>query len=561
MVAELEKEPVETRRDPAQYRSEMEALIGRTFGGRYRVSSIIGRGGNGYVFRARDLTMETDLAIKAMPRDLATDEQHVKRFNKEALSSSKLKHPNTIRVIDYGQAPDGYLYLVMELLEGQDLAKVLKKQGPMAWPRALHIVHQMAKAIGEAHQIGLVHRDLKPQNIFICDYHGEHDFVKVLDFGIAKFIEGAASEDAITQTGFICGTPGYIAPEQALGLTVSPRTDLYALGVILYELLAGHPPFRAETAIATVMRHIHEPPPPMTRYWPDLVVPAELERLVMALLAKDPAARPESTTAVAAWMDRVISESGEFPHRTGSLRAAPDATRDPRTADVRRTTGNLAVERSVGDADTDFIPTGQQRSPAPVKRKTRSVLWALAAMAVLAAAGGAWLAWGPQFWTPRPTAAPSSAAGGLTEALPAPPPGAPTVEAPAPPPGAPTVEAPAPTPAPTPQAEPDRKAVVKVRLGSTPMGAEVLEGDLLLGNTPVQIELTAARSGRSLVLRLAGHEPRTLTLDHAALSASGQDRVTVTLTSTGPATPAPARAEGTDKPKPPRRKPPDFKWE
>ena len=282
------------------------SLIGRVFHGRFRIEKLIGRGGMGAVYQAQQLGLDKPVALKVLAKHLAEEERQVERFKQEALRSSKLRHPNTIRVLDYGQSDDGYLYLAMELLEGTELSKVLR-DGPLEPRRAVKIARQICKAIGEAHAHGLVHRDLKPDNIFLCDFFGEKDFVKVLDFGIAKFMEDTPGQEALTQTGFICGTPLYIAPEQALGKPVTARTDLYACGVLLYEMLVGAPPFRADTPIAIVMRHIHDQPPDLRHFKPDLNIPIELERLVFQLLAKDARERPSSAEEVGMALEDVLS--------------------------------------------------------------------------------------------------------------------------------------------------------------------------------------------------------------------------------------------------------------
>jgi serine/threonine protein kinase len=292
-----------------------EALIGRVFDGRYRIERVLGRGGMGVVYVAEQLSMAKQVALKVLPRHLSDDPSQVQRFNHEALASSHLRHPHTIRVFDYGKSEDGHLYIAMELLQGEVLSRVIRRERGLPADRVVHIARQVVKSIGEAHQAGLVHRDLKPDNIFLCDFFGEKDYVKVLDFGIAKFTEGGGGTDqAHTATGFIAGTPLYIAPEQALGEPVAPRSDLYALGAILYECLVGAPPFRADTPIAIVMKQIHEAPPPLRNVKADVQVPPDLEALVFQLLRKRPADRPGTAEEVGAMLDAIMqgqaSQSG-----------------------------------------------------------------------------------------------------------------------------------------------------------------------------------------------------------------------------------------------------------
>ncbi|MEZ4265614.1 MAG: protein kinase [Myxococcota bacterium] len=282
-----------------------EALIGRVFDGRYRIERVLGRGGMGVVYVAEQLSMAKQVALKVLPRHLSEDPSQVQRFNHEALASSHLRHPHTIRVFDYGKSEDGHLYIAMELLQGEVLSRIIRRERGLPAERVVHIARQVVKSIGEAHQAGLVHRDLKPDNIFLCDFFGEKDYVKVLDFGIAKFTEGGGTDQAHTATGFIAGTPLYIAPEQALGEPVAPRSDLYALGAILFECLVGSPPFRADTPIAIVMKQIHEAPPPLRSVKADVQVPPELEALVFQLLRKRPSDRPATAEEVGGVLDRI----------------------------------------------------------------------------------------------------------------------------------------------------------------------------------------------------------------------------------------------------------------
>ncbi|MCB9729172.1 MAG: serine/threonine protein kinase [Deltaproteobacteria bacterium] len=338
-----------------------EALIGRVFDGRYRIERVLGRGGMGVVYVAEQLSMAKQVALKVLPRHLSEDPGQVQRFNHEALASSHLRHPHTIRVFDYGKSEDGHLYIAMELLEGQVLSRVIRRERGLPAERVVHIARQVVKSIGEAHQAGLVHRDLKPDNIFLCDFFGEKDYVKVLDFGIAKFTEGGGGTDqAHTATGFIAGTPLYIAPEQALGEPVAPRSDLYALGAILYECLVGAPPFRADTPIAIVMKQIHETPPPLRSVKPDLQVPPDLEALVFQLLRKRPADRPATAEEVGAALDAVATR---MANQSG-LRRFKSVT-DADIEEVTVVTGSGVAIPALDDGFSDTPSRGTAMTPAP----------------------------------------------------------------------------------------------------------------------------------------------------------------------------------------------------
>ena len=277
-------------------------LLGRMFDRRYRVNELIGSGGMGSVYRATHLEMNREVALKVLERGVADTDKQVQRFYQEARASSRLQHPNTIRVFDFGRADDGRLYLAMEYLRGETLTELLKRQKRLSVDRSCHIIRQVCKSLAEAHQVGIVHRDLKPDNIFITDIYGERDFVKVLDFGIAKSTENDGQE-SLTQTGFICGTPRYLSPEQAMGKSIDARSDLYSVGVILFEMLSGHPPFAASTPIALVMKHIHEPPPRLPDGGKERA--QWMSSLVFGLMQKVPARRPPSSVIVSQALDDI----------------------------------------------------------------------------------------------------------------------------------------------------------------------------------------------------------------------------------------------------------------
>ena len=290
-------------------RDDIDELIGKVWGERYEIQEFVGRGGMGSVFKARHLQMDRTVALKVIHRRLTQDEKQVRRFEQEARTSSKLNHPNSIRVYDYGTGDDGRLFMAMEFLHGDTLGQTISTQGPLPPNRVAHISRQIFKSLAEAHQLGLVHRDLKPENIVICEIYGEQDFVKVLDFGIAKAIGHGSDQASLTQTGFICGTPRYLSPEQALGQDVDGRADLYSVGVLMYEMLTGRPPFVGENPISIVMKHVHDDPPPLTgleRYGEQ---GRRLTWLVESLLKKTPNRRPSPGERIVAFLDGRIDEA------------------------------------------------------------------------------------------------------------------------------------------------------------------------------------------------------------------------------------------------------------
>jgi eukaryotic-like serine/threonine-protein kinase len=256
--------------------------------GRYRLKRRIATGGMGDVWVAYHAGLKRDVAVKVLrPEQRERSASALARFEREAHATAELAHPNTVRVFDYGTTEDGLWYYVMELLQGETLAEHVTRLGPLSPARAVHIVGQAARALGEAHERGIVHRDVKPENLFLTSLGGEHDFVKVLDFGIAKV---ASSETTMTDTGCVLGTPAYISPEVGVGQEADARSDVYGLGAVLYFLLCGRPPFEADTAGALIFAHVHErvasPSHMLGRE-----LPTDVEQVVMRALQKDPSAR------------------------------------------------------------------------------------------------------------------------------------------------------------------------------------------------------------------------------------------------------------------------------
>lgn len=241
---------------------------GDLVGGRFRITALIGSGGFGTVYRALQENVGREVALKFLAPSVAKDPVNIERFRREAFHVSQLRHPNTITLYDYGQTEDGLFYMVMELLEGISLADEIQQNGAMEQGRAAHIFLQVLKSLSEAHQRGLVHRDLKPENIHLCEMFGEQDYVKVLDFGVAKmtmFEGGDDMEEKLTRAGRIFGTPMYMAPEQACAEPITPATDIYALGLLLFEVLTGLPPVTGRNRMDVIHKQIREEVPKLTR--------------------------------------------------------------------------------------------------------------------------------------------------------------------------------------------------------------------------------------------------------------------------------------------------------
>ena len=253
--------------------------------GHYKIIQEIGRGGMAVVYRAYQTSLNRHVAIKVLPQHLGFDQVFVERFQREARASAQLRHPNIAVIYDVGH-DQGYYYIVMELLEGRTLKQVIVQNGTLPVERATRIAEQVAAALDYAHERGLVHRDVKPANIFV----GKDDHVTLTDFGIAK---ATVESRQLTSTGTLMGTPEYMSPEQAEGEEVDCRTDLYALGIVLYEMLAGRPPFRTEVPLATLYKQVNETPLSIRQLRPH--VPRWMEMVVHMALAKRPQDRGQST--------------------------------------------------------------------------------------------------------------------------------------------------------------------------------------------------------------------------------------------------------------------------
>ena len=266
-----------------------------TINGRYVTSQLLGGGGMAQVFLARDEVLERDVAVKVLREQYAENEEFVERFRREALGVASLSHPNIVQVYDRGVSEDGRYYIAMEYVPGGTLKDRIVRSGPLSPDTASAVAVQVADALGAAHERGLIHRDVKPQNVLVTA-SGD---VKVADFGIAR----AAAADVISRTSAVLGTASYMSPEQAMGQEVGPPSDLYSLGVVLYEMLTGEVPFEADTPVAVSMKHVNEPPRAPREIIEE--IPEELDAVVFKLLAKDPAARYASAAALVADLDLV----------------------------------------------------------------------------------------------------------------------------------------------------------------------------------------------------------------------------------------------------------------
>jgi serine/threonine-protein kinase len=283
--------------------------------GSYELVERIGEGGMGEVWQAKHRLLARPAAIKLIRADVLGASQRsreaiIRRFEREAQDTSTLGSTHTIDVYDFGITEDGDFYYVMELLNGISLERAVREFGPLEPARAVHLLRQVCHSLGEAHSRGLVHRDIKPANIFMCRLGPDDDFVKVLDFGLVKHFEADPSGSMLTMEGVTAGTPGYMAPEIALGHAgVDGRADIYSLGCVAYYLLTGQPVFSGETPVATVLAHVQaQPVPPSARS--EIQIPQALDSLILECLAKEPGARPATATALAQRLAGSVSEDG-----------------------------------------------------------------------------------------------------------------------------------------------------------------------------------------------------------------------------------------------------------
>ncbi len=271
----------------------VDPLIGRVINDRFRITGVLARGGMGKIYRAEQAPLGRICALKVLSPSSAAGEhdgEFHKRFFLEASIASKLTHPNTVTIFDYGHTEDDIYYMAMEYLDGSTLQRAIRTAGFFPEERATHIARQICRALREAHSLGVIHRDLKPANIFLVEHGDEADFVKVLDFGLVKNVAEGAGEE-LTRVGVFVGSPKYMAPEQIRGDRVDARTDIYALGTILYEMVAGKVPFSRPSTVHIMVAQVNEPPPPVRQTNPDAQVSAVLEETIMRCLAKDPEQR------------------------------------------------------------------------------------------------------------------------------------------------------------------------------------------------------------------------------------------------------------------------------
>ncbi len=287
-----------------------DVLIGRMLPGGYLILELVGIGGMGRVYRAEQTNLGRTVAVKIIHPHLVGEENTAARFITEARAASRLNHPNSVGIIDFGKTPDGQLYLVMEFLRGRDLARVTHEEGALPFRRIVDVLRQTLAALAEAHSENIIHRDLKPENIILEPVRSGGDFVKVVDFGLAK-MRAETQQPGITSPGIVCGTPEYMSPEQARGDPLDPRSDLYSVGVILYQLITGRLPFEGESPTQVVLAHLTEAPQNPDEVAPERQIPKPLVNVALKALAKDPKDRYQDSDAFAADLARALNQAEE----------------------------------------------------------------------------------------------------------------------------------------------------------------------------------------------------------------------------------------------------------
>jgi len=473
---------------PSPEQDVVDPLWHRVLNERFTLLEPIGAGGMGQVYKAVQSPLDRIVAIKILNPNYANarDPAFRQRFFLEASLTSKLRHPNTITVLDYGQTADGIFFIAMEYLEGQPLSKLLDRHGPVHWTRALRIAQQIGRSLREAHKMGIVHRDLKPANVMLLT-EDRDDLVKVLDFGLVKSLtrEDGAPNSEVTNAGMFLGSPQYMAPEQARNVA-DPRSDIYSLGVLLYHALAGRPPFVARDPIDVIFKQMNEPAAPMRSVSPNIDLPREVEALVMKCLEKQPSWRFPSMEDVLEAMYKAAAAAGMsaiFADATnGATMPAPANTEAPSTAAASRPPeGTLAIDIEVVDEEKKLLSA----------RASRKALAAAIFLSSAAIGLGLTYGLGQRIISPSVTP-PISDSTGSTAPF--------STSAPL------AAEAPAPPPLPT-------LRTVRFRVSTEPQGAFVSLGDRPLGQTPVTFELLAHADGTAtaeLLLKLKGYHPMTV---------------------------------------------------
>jgi len=477
-----------------------DPLIGRVLNDRFRILSPLGSGGMGKVYKAVQTPLDRVVALKILNPNFPAEKDPAfkRRFFLEASLTSKLRHPNTVTVIDYGQTEDGIYFIAMEYMEGQTLAEVLAHDKTLPWRRVLDIAQQICRSLREAHKLGVIHRDLKPANVMLLN-EADHDMVKVLDFGLVKSFlvaDGAGGDPEVTQNGVFLGSPQYMAPEQARNVA-DPRSDVYSLGILVYQMLTGRPPFQGKDYLEVIFQHMKEAPRPLRETNPTTDVPPEVEAVVTRCLQKDPVARFQSMDEVLEALRetaQLTGVSGIFPDRRTTTGSGPMSTSGLHTRTgsgpmstsgfhARNISGPVTAPRAQVEEEIDIEDAGEGTKGGKLLPALLFVSAVLLGFVVV------WLL------LPRGDQA-------QVVALP------PAQPVPAP---APVVVAP---PKPVEQPPAPEKKVVRFHVSTEPAGAHVFIGRHDMGSTPTVFEMPSGADGMAsaeMVLVLEGYPTQAIT--------------------------------------------------
>ena len=488
--------------------SAPDPLLGQTLAGRYSIVRKLGEGGMGSVYLATHNVLEKQLAIKILHGEFARKADLVERFMQEAKAASRIRHENVIDISDFGQTPEGLVFFAMELLQGHDLHEEIARARLagqlLPWSRSKKIFLQICSALSAAHSKGIVHRDLKPENVYLVDFLGDPDFVKLLDFGIAKLTEVNEGDRKLTRTGMLFGTPEYMSPEQARGEHVDARVDIYAMGCILFQLVTGRVPFEAENFMGVLSLHLTEQPPTIAQATFDRIgAPRELGGVIAKALEKDRNARWQKIDDLANAVRTVCGDpipsggTGHIPQQRAPSVPAPDKTTH-RSGEVSQLPANITPVPSGGRVRTQWtgkvsVPTESDDGDQP---KPRSKVPLIVGSVLVAAIGGvvAFVIASRKPKTETPIAQPSGSQVDAAAAAAAVPDAAP-------------VEPPPPQLPPPPEK-------VTIRLDSKPHGAEItdLASNTVIGKTPLTFKLPGSSSPRQFALRLKNYSDAVVEL-------------------------------------------------
>ncbi len=440
-----------------------DPYLGFVIDGRYRVESVIGEGGMGVVYLCKHKVIGKRVAMKVLRADLARDTEVTTRFLNEARAASAIGNPHIIDISDFGQLPDGSTYFVMEHLDGEALTRVIETSQPIPLARILHIARQLGEALAAAHDAGIVHRDLKPDNIILITRGNEKDFVKILDFGIAKV---STAEGRLTRVGTVFGTPHYMSPEQAAGTPVDHRGDIYSFGVILYEMASGRVPFDADNFMGILTQHMYKAPVPIRALVPVIQdIPPGLEAIILKCLSKRPEHRYQTMRELVDELDKV--EKGIVPDAVPELMDRSGGFNVP--TDYFRT----AAIGAVVPAARNMVP----RSHWPIYAGLAGVLAAVAIVVAIFAQSSAGRATQVDHSLKSPTVPPQA-------------------------PAVPNVEA----------RHDDVHAIRQVVLATQPIDAHGFIANVDLGPSPIVVDIPEATT-KVIEIRRAGFASKSVTLD------------------------------------------------